>query len=235
VGDQRRILGRYFLIVAQPPPPHQCRTSLRCPSERNLYDAPRAKAAAQGFLDHRTKQAAELGHPPLIILFDHGPPYLEFVFGWRSTPTGGQDDPLADAAEEAARLFTLLLASDWCNTLAKCRRKDCQRYYQLTKPRDLYKRGTYCRRCNSAASAERITAENRRIRKERFLFLAVAALEEWQEKNEHQQTEYGQWKEYVTNYVNRRTRDAKITSKWVTRNLRRIESVRQERTDRGTR
>jgi len=143
---------------------------------------------------------------------------------------------LSELAErEAARFFAWFFVSDWRNTVVKCRKPDCGRYFAIKNIQHLYKRGTFCRNHSSAKSAWTITAEKRQKKRELLLRLATAAVKRHQKQGSRERRERP-LKYYVTDYVNDRTPPAMksvaptwpITAKWVTRNLHECEPSRND-------
>lgn len=62
----------------------------------------------------------------------------------------GARDFFSAQVQDALRLFVGVLASDWKERLCKCRYSACGRYFIHPKPRNSYKRGTFC--CREHAS-----------------------------------------------------------------------------------
>jgi hypothetical protein len=133
------------------------------------------------------------------------------------------------AKREAARYCAWFIASDWRNTVVKCRKLSCGRYFAIKNTRHLYKRGTYCRHHSSEKSAEAVTKEKRQRKRTLLQQLAVTAVEQHQKLSATDKKEHV-LKYYVADYVNQRTPAAMksiapkspITGKWVTRNLTQI-------------
>ncbi len=76
--------------------------------------------------------------------------------------------------KEAARLFTGFMASNWKESVCKCRYERCSRYFLLEKPRRFYAHGTFCcREHQSHASADAL-ARNLRGRGQTELTEAAA-------------------------------------------------------------
>jgi hypothetical protein len=143
---------------------------------------------------------------------------FEFEFAGASGATN--DHPIGAALRHADRLFCALMLADWNTSICKCRR--CGKYLQKLPPLALYKRGTHCRSCSSNASAQRRTDQKRQDCKRRLLLVAAAALQEWKRTPPGRLT----MKDWIARHVNRElgAQDQTITSKWVSRNLKKIEA-----------
>lgn len=186
------------------------------PSERKLLDTKSAGAAVQTYCAN---------NPPLVLAADEG---LFALFGGPRIKRGFKpdaegnmmpqvDDPLADAAEEAARLFTLLMDVPWRDRVYKCRR--CGEYgYLSRKPLLVYKRGIHCAKCRNKATAEASSEQTRKDQKDERLKLAADVWQRWKQT-------YGIRNTWVAQQVNDRLRafEDHITGKWVTRNIKEIE------------
>ena len=159
------------------------------------------------------------GRVPVHFLLDGG---LEIFFAPYKWNLGVP----ALAKREAALYFAWFLASDWRNSIVKCRNANCGRYYTIKNPSRLYKRGTYCRNHSSAKSAEVITTSKRDEKRNLLLQLAKDGLASWNRgtANERKKQRH---KKYIAEFVNKRTPPemkliapkSPITMKWVTRNL----------------
>jgi hypothetical protein len=129
------------------------------------------------------------------------------------------------AKREAARFFVWFLASDWRNTVVKCRKAKCGRYFTTKNIQHLFKRGTYCRNHSSEKSAAEITTDKRKKKHELLLQLAVTGFRRWHKETAKAKQERV-LKDYVAEYVNKRTPEEMklvapkwpIKTKWITRN-----------------
>jgi hypothetical protein len=72
-------------------------------------------------------------------------------------------EPPIDVAD---RLFSLFLLCKWRPKLAKCRRLDCGRYFELKHWNRAYKRGTWCPKCQPVRSQEAAVLSTCKARKQ---------------------------------------------------------------------
>jgi hypothetical protein len=147
---------------------------------------------------------------------------LRLILGRHQEVTNG----VSDGGLFAMECFLELMASDWRNTIVKCRRETCGRYFQVRNPARTYKRGIYCRNCKQRLSAGEIMQQKRAKLHERRLRAAASALCEWVDKPAPQKR--SQLKSYIVTHVNRRVPPEQITAKWVTHNLKEIERTAKE-------
>ena len=86
--------------------------------------------------------------------------------------------------EEAKRLFTGLIASDWRDRLCRCRYAGCTRYFLSARPRRVRKHGTFCCRQHQALASARICTKRRRAAADQELIERAAKwLQELKLKN----------------------------------------------------
>lgn len=142
--------------------------------------------------------------------------------GGRARIVEGEHEPCKDVMEHAQRLFVGMLFQEWAMRIAKCRRRQCGRYYVLNKPRAVYKRGTFCRRCSSLQSAAERTTARRREEHEARLRIASAAYDAWYRKGAKGPQRLGPLAKYIAWELCRRNKNVK--SKWATRNMKQIEA-----------
>lgn len=127
-------------------------------------------------------------------------------------------------AEECA-VFHLkeLLDLSGAHRVAHCNNPECGRYYLrgrlFKKP---IKRGTYCGRCEGAGSVER-TRASREARRRKLVNLAGDFWDSWKPTHRH-----GRKPDWVAKQMNKRSGSA-ITGRWVSRNLRAIETEVERR------
>lgn len=131
--------------------------------------------------------------------------------------------PVADV-DQACRLFALMIDSSWHSRLFRCRR--CGDYGLLKKKaREHYKRGIHCEKCKNKATATASTAKDREERDAKRLEAAAAAWRAWKPSCR------GLQKDWVVLHANRRLDlHDRITKKWITRNLSKIEAKATEGT-----
>lgn len=137
--------------------------------------------------------------------------------------------------EEAKRLFTGLIASDWRDSLCRCRYAGCTRYFLLTRPRGVRKHGTFCCRQHQALASAGICTKQRRAAADHELIECAAKwLQEFQVKN-------SDWRanarlkcrlaQAVSVYIRRsrslRTLRSDVRINWVTRHQSAIEKRRK--------
>ncbi len=104
-------------------------------------------------------------------------------------------DQLSVAERQAGKLFTALVLSGDHFRIAKCGR--CKLYYFLTRPRSMYKRGCFCRRCKSAQCATVRMKEGRKDKRRERIADAVVRLREWEMLDPTQQGEYRDVREFI--------------------------------------
>jgi hypothetical protein len=198
------------------------------PAARKLQDTENAYDAVQGYVDK---------YPPRVFASDQG---LGALFGGPRTRVGGsfqsdhadpsqwrvvpaQDDPLTDAEDEAARIFTLLIDAPWRDRIYKCRK--CEGYGVLSrKPAPHYIRGVHCARCRSRVTALASTKKKRDAKFEERLELAA---EYWQRSKKRKD---GDRKAYVVAKMNEHLLHGEhIQVNWVTWNLSAIEKEAEKR------
>jgi hypothetical protein len=91
-----------------------------------------------------------------------------------ASEASGSGQLMAATKEEAQRLFTGLMASDWKESLCKCRYPSCGRYFLLARPRSVRKHGTFCCRQHQARQSAATCTKERRVAAYREL-IAFAA------------------------------------------------------------
>jgi len=157
---------------------------------------------------------------------------------------GKYDDPKAFGEEAANRLFVTTLMSDWCRRVAKCRNESCGTYFLLKKVNFTYETGTFCRACNrkrSLRAAVISTKEKREIYRHELHRAAAKAAwrfgvldEKWDQSS--------RVRGRMVNAVNQELRRSPnyrllglgvVTNKWISQNLREIESFIRELSDPG--
>jgi hypothetical protein len=146
------------------------------------------------------------------------------------TPSGQKDRPIPAAIKAAETYFVSMLFSEWAFRITRCIGK-CGRYYVLNKPVPFYKRGTLCRRCNSRASALRLTSEARTSLRRKLCDL-VGRLAKTAIAKDRLWYRDAQLKARIVNKGNsslKREHPGKkqhlLTSKWITRNRQEIEAL----------
>jgi hypothetical protein len=180
------------------------------PSNRRLQDTADAYHAVQSYCEK---------YPPRIVPADDG---LFALFGSQIIGNWKEgirvDDPLANAEDEAARIFTLLIDAPWRDQVYKCRR--CGKYGVLSrKPITIYKKGMHCPDCRHSATAERSTATLLKDQLEERLRLARAAWREWKPK-------HGDRKAWTLHRVNQGLKNGeRIKINWITWHLKEIENA----------
>ncbi len=127
------------------------------PRNRDLTKAPNAHRAIKRFSRKRTAELT-VTSDGLFVRFLSRPPVT----------TGDLMQRVGlpkQTAEDADRLFALFCLSDWHGKLAKCRRADCCRYFELRRWNRVYKRGTLCPECTRARSLESAGRHTSHVRK----------------------------------------------------------------------
>jgi hypothetical protein len=82
--------------------------------------------------------------------------------------------------KEASRLFTGVMASDWKESICKCRYEPCSQYFFLKNPRRSYAHGTFCcREHQSHASADALTRSFRTRAQMELIEAAARQLLQW--------------------------------------------------------
>jgi hypothetical protein len=104
-------------------------------------------------------------------------------------------DPFSVAERQAGKLFTALVLSGDHFRIAKC--GGCKLYYFLSLPRSTYKRGCFCRWCNSAQCATSRTKEIRQLELRERMAAAVMRLREWETLNPKQRGRYRDVKAFI--------------------------------------
>jgi hypothetical protein len=131
----------------------------------------------------------------------------------------------------AAHFFTQLVLSAWGKTICKCRYERCGKYFQIEKPRAVYKWGTRHRVCSNKASAIRKFHQDRKTMQATKLDLTCKAVLNLKAKPK---TDRKELKHKIVAQMNRQLhRDARVTVKWVTRHWKKITVVKQENTIQG--
>lgn len=139
------------------------------PSNRNLFRTTKAIQAVRECADET----------PLRLLVDDDSSELVVAVGTEPARSGPPFSFYFSASFErglkaASRFFTGLMASEWKNSICKCRYEPCSCYFLLEKPRNSYAHGTFCcRKHQSHASADSLT-RNARSRGHKELIEAAA-------------------------------------------------------------
>lgn len=82
--------------------------------------------------------------------------------------------------KEASRLFTGVMASDWKESICKCRYEPCSQYFFLKNPGRSYAHGTFCsREHQSHASADALTRSFRTRAQMELIEVAARQLLQW--------------------------------------------------------
>jgi hypothetical protein len=181
-------------------------------------EEPKARTLDKAESAYRAMTAWALSHKPMVLSTIAGE--LIVTVGWSERRTDGQDDPKADAKDEARRIFVLMMDSPVKYALFKCGKADCGRYYILEKPRKVYKLGTYCPDHRRRVSALRGTKEKRELERRAGLEIAANALSAWPGLSERTQAKHKTAKGYIASKLSH----LGLTAKWVTRNLSEIEN-----------
>ena len=172
-------------------------------------------------------------YPPYITLTASGELRESLCEPVRFTRGPGH---LFDATlEEAKRLFTGLIASDWRDSLCRCRYAGCTRYFLLTRLRGVRKRGTFCCRQHQALASAGICTKRRRAAADHELIERAAEwLKEFQGKNSNWwENPRLKWRlaAAVSAYVRRkpslRALRGDVRVNWVTRHQLAIEERRK--------
>lgn len=127
----------------------------------------------------------------------------------------------SDAAQVNAAVVSHLLhlmSSPLKWKLSQC--ASCARFYFREKPRELYKRPTYCAECRRGATAMRRTKEKRDAENDLLWQRAECAWAEWQQLSDKKQREFAG---KMVDFIAGRIADLGKTRKWVSRNLKAIE------------
>ena len=145
------------------------------PSKRNVFHTVNAIRAVTDcaaetpmrlLLDRETSQ--------FVVTFDTEPARLELPLNFQFC------GPFERGLSEARRLFTCLMASDWKESICKCRHVPCARYFFLNKPRNSYRHGTFCsREHQSHASADACTRAQRTGAQLKLIEAAARQLLDW--------------------------------------------------------
>ena len=146
------------------------------PSSRNLFHTSKAIQAVKKcaretplqlmVIDKISELVVAIGtesaHPELPVSFYH----------WAASFGRG--------LKEASRLFTGLMASDWKESICKCRYEPCSRYFLFENPRRSYAHGTFCcREHQSRASADALTRNSRTRAQMKLIEAAARQLVQW--------------------------------------------------------
>jgi hypothetical protein len=146
------------------------------PLERDLAKAPTAAKLLRDYV--------EQNRPTLPL----SPNRLEFVFEicHAAIPCGSleaarRSDLVSGAFEEAARLFTGLLLSEWGHRLCRCRYRGCGQYFLKERLRVApLVHGTFCRpEHQRKASAEDCVRKSRANQRKELIERAAAILIRW--------------------------------------------------------
>ena len=154
-------------------------------------------------------------------------------FRWSFTKSGeielslpcrqSSNDALADANNDAIRLFAMLLQSSLRYRIAQCRKPECGRYFYYERlPKGTLKCGTLCPEHKIHGGTVR-KERQRKAHKERLLSLAAAAWPRWKPA-------YGERSLWIAGQVNRRlaASEQRITRKFVTQNDGEIQKRTEE-------
>jgi hypothetical protein len=148
-------------------------------------------------------------HPPQFFVFEGNK--IGAVFAEEKPPRTGPDNPIAEAKEEATRLFVHFMDSDARRLIAKCHY--CKEHFYPKRIQDLYKRGAYCEACRAKASM----VNSRREWTKKVLELAAESWPKWK-------ASHGPRQRWVAMQVNGKlsAKDKRITGRWITENDEKI-------------
>lgn len=159
-------------------------------------------------------------HPRRVCVYPTGELYFE------ERKTEERDSWSADErAKDAAGRTLISLMSDrrkW--TLSKCAL--CGEYYVREKPREYYKRQTYCASCRGRATAMRRMKEKRQVESDQLMRSAIDAFTEWSKlKESTRKIKFkGDPRAFIAGKIQRFGR----TRTWVSRNFAEIEKKSEE-------
>ena len=176
------------------------------PSTGDLFRTTRAVSAV---LEYSKKHQAR-------IKFTPGSTVPKLFIGEPHPFSDKWNDFFMEAAEEASRYFTALMASDWKAGLCQCRFERCSRYFLASRPRRSYRYGAFC--CHehqSLVSAGVCTSVRRARTAAQLIDLAAERFLKWRFDGPCWQ-----------NDANRKHRLAGELSMYVSR--KRLQSYRQE-------
>lgn len=174
-------------------------------------------------------------YPPLVQLPPRAGPKVVLAQPVQfASEAKGSGQLFAATGEEAQRLFTGLLMSDWRESLCKCRYPFCGRYFLLARPWRVRKHGTFCCREHQArASAAACTKERRATAYRELVEFAAKWLTEWGVRSPDwvnndrvKRRLAGALSRYVGRKRNLRALRQNIQVKWVTRHRLAIEQKR---------
>jgi hypothetical protein len=196
-----------------------------CPRDRSLNGS-FAQPSREPEILRNVANGVLSRHPPFLSALDNGSISLDMsvglgVYGNLSrNPTVNH----SKAEDEADRLFTFFILSEERFKIARCRR--CGVYYFLSRPRAIYKRGSFCRKCKSAECAIKRTKETREREFSELITAAASACGEWEVLSDRVKRKHSDRKGYVAWKLQKR----KFTVKrnWVTRHIEDIVSMRQQ-------
>src|ERR1035438_9428853 len=140
------------------------------PSTGDLFRTTRAVSAV---LEYSKKHQAR-------IKFTPGSTVPKLFIGEPHPFSDKWNDFFMEAAEEARRYFTALMASDWKAGLCQCRFERCSRYFLASRPRRSYRYGAFC--CHehqSLVSAGVCTSVRRARTAAQLIDLAAERLLKW--------------------------------------------------------
>jgi hypothetical protein len=123
--------------------------------------------------------------------------------------------PKQTAQDAADRLFALFCLSGWRRKLAKCKRADCSRYFELKHWNRTYERGTFCPECTRIRSLESALESTKRKREQDHhdkIARTAEAIAEWEQASLKGRTRTT-WKQYVSRL--HRDISAKALTRWV--------------------
>jgi hypothetical protein len=188
------------------------------PRNRDLTKAPNASRAIRRYSRSRPVRF-EVAPRSVAVRFrgDQHTDLMDFT-GWNG--------PMNTPQSKADRLFATCCLSGLHRRLAKCRRPECGRYFELKHWNRIYKRGTFCAKCNRTRSALESTKRKREQDHADKLARTAEAITEWEQDSKKGRTQ-GTWKEYVC----RRYPD--ITPKFLTRCVNRGELKPPQRSEDG--
>jgi len=141
------------------------------PRTRNLTGAPNARSAIRRFNRARPVELTVTADGLSVSFLQTS--QLPTNAGGLMQRVGLPEQTAQDAADRFLALFFL---SPEHEKLAKCRRVECGRYFELRRWNQIYKRGTFCPECTRARSLESAALHTSHARKvaERELYRLVA-------------------------------------------------------------
>jgi len=196
------------------------------PHQRALGRAPEALLAVTSYLER---------YPARVDLMPDSHELSVYLAEVSALP-GPSGNPYFDVGVDATRLFVGLMASDWRWRLCKCHH--CGRYFLHPKPRQVYRKGTFCcRQHQSHTTAVQRTRARRLRAKSQLVDFAAAQLVKWNVTGQEWKDDHAR-KVRLAKQISQhiwKSKDPNLTAEyplvqveWVTRNRHPIEQKRRE-------